>query len=128
MQRLVHISGFSIEPLPFKYLGMPIYARKIPATESRKLVEKMTCKIKQWSSKQLSYACTIVLIDSVLLAINAYWAQLFPFPKKMIKDLAGVCRAFLWKSKVDSEGPGFISWDNLCRSRAERGLGFQRYR
>ena len=91
--------------------------------EGRILVEKMTKKIKQWSSKQLSYAGRLILINSVLMAIHAYWAQIMPLPRKMLKEIANVCRSFLWKGKGDMESPGLVAWENLCQAKSKGGLG-----
>lgn len=95
VQRLMEVSGFAGGQLPFKYLGVPIYATRIPVKEGDRLVEKMTAKIKQWSVKHLSYAGRIVLINVVLMSIHAYWSQIMLLPKRIPKGIKKVCRAFL---------------------------------
>uniref|UniRef100_A0A803PBM1 Reverse transcriptase domain-containing protein n=1 Tax=Cannabis sativa TaxID=3483 RepID=A0A803PBM1_CANSA len=60
-------SGFSLQKTPFTYLGVPICARKISSKECSILAEKMTTRIRVWSSRHLSFAARTVLINSVLL-------------------------------------------------------------
>ncbi|XP_030478094.1 uncharacterized protein LOC115695144 [Cannabis sativa] len=99
VERLLKLSGFSRQNLPFTYLGIPINVRRISGKECEILIEKMTTRIRSWSSRNLSFAGRIVLINSVLMAIQAYWSQILILPKKIIKGIEAVCRAFLWKGQ-----------------------------
>uniref|UniRef100_A0A803NMR6 Reverse transcriptase zinc-binding domain-containing protein n=1 Tax=Cannabis sativa TaxID=3483 RepID=A0A803NMR6_CANSA len=56
IKRVVDISGFSRNEIPFKYLGIPICAKRISSAECRLLVENMTARIKIWGTRNLSYA------------------------------------------------------------------------
>uniref|UniRef100_A0A803PLB3 Reverse transcriptase domain-containing protein n=1 Tax=Cannabis sativa TaxID=3483 RepID=A0A803PLB3_CANSA len=67
IQRVLNMSGFTRHPAPFKYLGIPICAKRISAAECTGLVQKMTARIKVWSSRNISFAGRVVLINSVLL-------------------------------------------------------------
>ncbi|XP_062117442.1 uncharacterized protein LOC133831237 [Humulus lupulus] len=68
----------------------------------------------------------VTLINSVPISIHSYWAQIMILPKKLLKDVEAICRAFLWKGISDSHIPGLIAWENICVSRAAGGLGFRR--
>lgn len=106
---------------------MPIYAQKVPAKEGRVLVEKMTRKIKQWSTKNLSYAGRVILINALLVSIHSYWSQIMLLPKMMLNEIKKVCRAFLWKGKEAYEGPGAVAWNHLCKTKAAGGLGIRNF-
>ena len=89
------------------------------------MIEKMTEKIKQWSTKQVSYAGRLILIDSVLMLIHAYWSQIMVLPRKMTKEISRVCRAFLWSGKEESMKPGAVAWGQICKARNFGGLGIK---
>ncbi|KAM6553523.1 hypothetical protein CsatB_014285 [Cannabis sativa] len=56
IQRAVQISGFTRSSVPFKYLGIPICSKRISQAECNILVDKMTARIKIWSTRHISFA------------------------------------------------------------------------
>uniref|UniRef100_A0A803PTH7 Uncharacterized protein n=1 Tax=Cannabis sativa TaxID=3483 RepID=A0A803PTH7_CANSA len=72
LERIVAAAGFSVKEMHFTYLGVPIYTKKISRKECVVLADKMTARIKIWSSGNLSFVGRVVLINSVLMAIHAY--------------------------------------------------------
>lgn len=70
----MEVSGFQKEKIPFRYLGVPICAKKISNVQCEALVEKMTTRIRVWGSKNLSYMARVLLVNSVLLSLHSYWA------------------------------------------------------
>uniref|UniRef100_A0A803PIJ5 Reverse transcriptase zinc-binding domain-containing protein n=1 Tax=Cannabis sativa TaxID=3483 RepID=A0A803PIJ5_CANSA len=56
VRRVLDMSGFTRHHDPFKYMGVPICARKIAASDCSSLVQKMTSNIKTWSARNLSFA------------------------------------------------------------------------
>ncbi|XP_060965356.1 uncharacterized protein LOC133034315 [Cannabis sativa] len=125
VERLLTLSRFSRQNLPFTYLGIPINAKKISGSECEILIEKMTTRIRSWSSRNLSFAGRTVLINYVLLAIQAHWSQILIFPKKIIKGIEAVCRAYLWKGQAMFQGGGAIKWDMVCSPKSVGGLGIK---
>ena len=123
--RVGELSGFQLSKLPFSYLGVPITPRKMIMEEGRILTEKMDGRIKQWSSKNLSYAGRVVLINSVLMAVQNYWSQITIIPKRVLKDINNICRAFLWKANGNYDGPGAVAWESVCKPKSRGGLGFR---
>ncbi|XP_062114571.1 uncharacterized protein LOC133825675 [Humulus lupulus] len=113
VQRILEASGFRKSDVPFSYLGVPIYAKRISAKECSLLVDKMTNRIRSWSTRNISFAGRAVLINSVLLAIHSYWSQIMLLPKKLIKEIKAICRAFLWTGQQMMAGAGKISWDSI---------------
>uniref|UniRef100_A0A803Q3C3 Reverse transcriptase domain-containing protein n=1 Tax=Cannabis sativa TaxID=3483 RepID=A0A803Q3C3_CANSA len=123
--RIIDASNFKRSTLPFTYLGIPISFKKISRSECQCLLEKMTSRIRMWSTRNLSYMGRVTLINSVLLAIHTYWAQIFILPKKLLKDIEATCRSFLWKGTQEGAGPSLVAWDYVCRPKAAGGLGFR---
>ncbi|KAL2893980.1 LINE-1 retrotransposable element ORF2 protein [Bienertia sinuspersici] len=118
-------SGFRKGSLPFKYLGVPICSKRINAGQCEALVDKMTARIRMWSSRNISFAGRSQLINSVLISIHQYWAQVFVLPKSVLKEIDQICRAYLWTGQWYSSRPGYIAWNDVCREKKEGGLGFR---
>uniref|UniRef100_A0A803PG06 Reverse transcriptase zinc-binding domain-containing protein n=1 Tax=Cannabis sativa TaxID=3483 RepID=A0A803PG06_CANSA len=123
IKRVLDMTGFLRQDAPFKYLGVPICARRIAASDCVTLAQKITKRIQVWATRNLSYAGRLVLVNSVLSTIHMYWSQIMVLPKKVIKEIEGICRSFLWTGKSLMEGAGAVGWEKLCYPKKEGGLG-----
>ncbi|KAM6543686.1 hypothetical protein CsatB_008133 [Cannabis sativa] len=123
IRRVLDMSGFTKQNEPFKYLGVPICARKISASNCSSLVQKMVTRIRIWSSRHLSFAGRLVLIKSGLLSIHIYWCQIMFLLKQIIKELEAICRSFLWTGKSLMNGAGAVAWEKVCCPKKTGGLG-----
>ncbi|XP_062112043.1 uncharacterized protein LOC133823367 [Humulus lupulus] len=126
IDRVVKASGFIRASLPFRYLGIPICSKRITNAECGIILEKMVAKIKQWISRNLSYSARATLINSVLLSIHSYWAQIMVMPKNLLKDIEAICRAFLWKGVAEAHAPRVVAWSTVCTPKSAGGLGFRK--
>ncbi|XP_060182277.1 uncharacterized protein LOC132611938 [Lycium barbarum] len=95
-QTILEELGYSEGTIPFKYLGVPVAAKKLSILQCWSLVERIIAKINYWFSKIFSYASRLQLIKSVLFGGQSYWAQIFLIPKKFLKMVEAICRSFLW--------------------------------
>ncbi|XP_056688751.1 uncharacterized protein [Spinacia oleracea] len=90
------------------------------------LVDKMMARIKTWSSRNISFAGRITLINAVLLSIHSYWAQVFILPKHVLKTVEAICRAFLWQGTYFCTKPGYVALEKVCSPKKEGGLGIRK--
>ncbi|XP_021747408.1 uncharacterized protein LOC110713259 [Chenopodium quinoa] len=97
--QLQTVLGMSRGSFPFRYLGVPLSSKKLTIAQCRPLVERVTARIDCWTSRHLSYAGRLQLIKSVLFGIQAYWAQIFILPKKILREIEAKFRVFLWTGK-----------------------------
>ena len=111
--------------LSFKYLGVPLNSKRLLIANCEKLVDKMNTRIRGWQGKHCSYAARLQLVHSVLMSITTYWCQTFVLPKKVIKAVNSICRAFLWHHNSQETKPRNVNWDSLCRPKKEGGLGIK---
>ncbi|KAM6543393.1 hypothetical protein CsatB_007840 [Cannabis sativa] len=123
--RILAASQFKRSSLPFRYLGIPICSKRISHAECQILLEKMVSKIRGWSSRNLSYMGRVTLINAVLIAIHTYWAQIMILPKKLLKDIEAICRAYLWKGSQSMMGAGLVAWEHVCTPKSAGGLGLR---
>lgn len=87
------------------------------------LIDKMTSRIKTWSSRSLSYAGRVQLVNSVLIHIHSYWSTIFILPKVVLKKVIAICRNYIWDGKVHTNKVPLVAWDIVCRPKHKVGLG-----
>ncbi|XP_060960653.1 uncharacterized protein LOC133031221 [Cannabis sativa] len=119
IQRILDASGFQRGGVPFTYLGIPISPKRLSPKECSSLVEKMTQRIRAWSTRHISFTGRAVLVNSVL-------SQVMLLPKKVIKEIESICKAFLWKGQHMMIGARQIAWENVCQSKIAAGIGFKK--
>lgn len=124
VNRVVETSGFNGSSLPLKYLGVPICAKKVSTGQCGVLVDKITT-ISRFGVRNLSYTARMHLINSVLMCLHMYWAQIFVLPKGVLQDIIKICRSFLWSGKDYSQKPSNIAWEKTRSDKNSGGLGFR---
>ena len=80
LQQCLEITGYTEGSLLMKYLGFPITASKLSKLECHILVEKITGRMKQWSTRNLSFAGRAQLINIVVFGMYGFWASIFILP------------------------------------------------
>ena len=84
MNSICKLTGVTMGKLPFRYLGVSIYLKKLRTGECNKIVERMVTRIRGWESQHLSYAGRLVLIKDVLIQVQSYWMRIFLLPKNVL--------------------------------------------
>ncbi|XP_019256292.1 PREDICTED: uncharacterized protein LOC109234680 [Nicotiana attenuata] len=108
---LKSLTGYTEGSIPFKYLGVPLSAKKLNNQQCLPLMEKITERVNCWSAKMLSYSGRVQLIKSVIFGMQTYWAQIFILPKKIMKLIETICRTYLWTGTSATSRKALIVWD-----------------
>ena len=101
--------GLKESSFPLKYLGVPIVSSRLTKIECNELVEKITARIQTWSTRHISYAGRLVLINTVLFGIFNYWASIFLLPHEVTEKLTKLSRNYLWYGSVEFRHPPYVS-------------------
>ncbi|XP_059281232.1 uncharacterized protein LOC132034914 [Lycium ferocissimum] len=72
--RILAFLKYTVGELPFKYLGIPLSTKKISVSQWQPLIDKIITKISSWTSKKLSYAGRIQLVQTAIFGMQTYWA------------------------------------------------------
>ncbi|XP_019252882.1 PREDICTED: uncharacterized protein LOC109231696 [Nicotiana attenuata] len=109
--QILKFLGFLEGELPFRYLGITLATKKISLIQWQPLINKMVAKITSWTAKKLSYAGRAQLIQTVLFGIQAYWAQLFVIPSKVLNTIEAYCRSYLWSGTNTITRKALLAWE-----------------
>ncbi|XP_062114152.1 uncharacterized protein LOC133825189 [Humulus lupulus] len=110
---------------PLHYLGVPLRPTKWKHSDCEIIIQKIRTKLFSWSSKHLSYAGRLLLIQSVLFGLCNFWMNVFILPQSIIKEVDKLCRQFLWGASGTRSKLHFASWQQVCRPKAFGGLGLR---
>lgn len=109
--------------LPVRFLGVPLISKQLCINDCMPLISKITGRITSWTNLLLSFAGRVLLIKSVLCAIEAYWCNHFILPSLVHKEIQSLLTRFLWKGNINNKGGAKVAWDVVCLPRVEGGLG-----
>ena len=107
-----------------KYLGLPSLVGKNKRNSFNAIKEKLNKKLAGWKEKLLSKVGKEVLIKVVAQAILTYTMRCFKIPNSLCDEMTSMIRNFWWGQKRDERKMAWFSWDKLCNSKEEGGLGF----
>ena len=79
-----------------QYLGVPIVHGRITKETYKYIIEKMSRRLKDWSSKRLSMAGRLVLNQMVLSVIPSFTMQTAILTKATCNVIDKIQRHFLW--------------------------------
>ncbi|GAU38712.1 hypothetical protein TSUD_396400 [Trifolium subterraneum] len=116
------ITRFEEGKLPFRYLGIPMTSKKLAIHHYMGLIDKIVGRITHWSSKLLSYAGRIQLLQNVIFAMTNYWLQCLPFPRAVLHKINSICRTFFWTGSVEKSRKIPIAWTSVCQPKCHSGL------
>jgi len=108
--------------MPFRYLGVPLATKKLSIVQWQPLIDRIVAKISSWTAKKLSYAGRVQLVRTVIFGVQAYWAQIFVLPAKVMKIIQAYCRSYIWSGANVITKRALVSWDKVCTPKSAGGL------
>jgi hypothetical protein len=125
-EQIICILGFREGDLPMKYLGGPLLSSRLKVVYCMGLVDRITSKVRHWTSRTLSYVGRVQLINSILFSIQVYWASLFLLFGQVIKNVEQIMKSFVWSGSDMRTTGAKVAWDQVYLSKKEGGLGIKR--
>ena len=83
--QILDVLQFKEGTLPVRYLGLPLISGSLRLKDCQPLIDKIQGRVKSWSSRKLSFAGRLQLLQSVPYCIQRFWSSNFILPKKVIK-------------------------------------------
>lgn len=89
------------------------------------LVERIRSKMASWTSRFLSYAGRLQLLNSIISSIINFWISAYRLPISCIRELEKLYSAFLWSMPDLNTRKAKLAWQDVCQPKDEGGLGFK---
>jgi len=110
------------EPLPFKYLGLPVGSSMAKTTNWQPVIDKFNMRLSNWKAKQLSIGGRLCLCKSVLGSLSTYYFSLYKAPRKALHYLERIRRKFFWGCDNRNNKISWVAWDRILSDRKKGGL------
>ncbi|CAA7021648.1 unnamed protein product [Microthlaspi erraticum] len=108
-----------------KYLGLPEHFGRKKKDLFALIVERIQRKASSWSSRFLSEAGKMTMLQSVLSAIPTYTMSCFKLPMSLCKRIQSVLTRFWWDEQAGKRKMCWVAWRKLTKSKKDGGLGFR---
>ncbi|XP_022157473.1 uncharacterized protein LOC111024165 [Momordica charantia] len=114
--RLAAFLGFSVVSLLVRYLGVLLLSRRISHHDCKPLLERIICRVRNWSARMLSFASWLLLIRLVPQSFQVYWASVFILPARVLHDVEQILHSFLWKGHENGWSGTKVAWSEISTS------------
>ncbi|KAF5784203.1 putative RNA-directed DNA polymerase [Helianthus annuus] len=118
--------GCRAEKFPFKYLGLTVGANMNRINNWRPVYDIFERRLSLWKASLLSIGGRVTLIRSVLESLPSYFMSLYRAPVKVVEDLEGIIRKFLWGGTHGAKKLYWVAWDRVASPKKSGGLGLRK--
>ncbi|PKU67688.1 Putative ribonuclease H protein [Dendrobium catenatum] len=108
---------------PIKYLGLPMFYKKLKIRDFQPLLQKIATLLEGWKAKTLSFAGRIQFIKFTIANTLAYWIRGSIIPKSCYKLINRMCSRFTFFGNINERKLATISWKTTCCPKMNGGLG-----
>ncbi|XP_028549721.1 uncharacterized protein LOC114579423 [Dendrobium catenatum] len=109
--------------IPIKYLGLPIFYKKLKLKDFQPLLGKISKQLEGWKAKTLSLAGRIQYIKFTICNTIAYWIRGSIITKGVSKQINRLCARFTYFGSITQNKLFTVSWKNTCCPKQYGGLG-----
>ncbi|KAL3680137.1 hypothetical protein R1sor_023093 [Riccia sorocarpa] len=111
------------------YLGVPMGVKVTEEQLEVFLLKKMTKKLHHWSNRLLTWEGLCTVLKHAFMSIPNYYLMTLGLTLNGYRKLDRTCWQFLSGKNTDGifKRP-LIAWDQVCRKKAEGGLGLCTFR
>eukprot|EP00253_Pinus_taeda_P032235 PITA_32235 len=111
----------------FKYLGLPVFHKRLSIKDWQPQLEKFKSKIQAWGYRWLNAAGKLVLIKSVLSSLPLFQFAGLLAPVTILNKMEEFIRRFFWKGgKLNEKKIPLISWETITKPLLKGGLSFKK--
>ncbi|KAJ0554035.1 putative RNA-directed DNA polymerase [Helianthus annuus] len=126
VEDLAVLVGCKADKFPFKYLGLTVGANMNRIKNWRPVFDIFERRLSLWKASFLSIGGRLTLIRSVLESLPTYFLSLYKAPVKVIADLEGIIRRFLWAGSAIDKKIHWVAWDRVASPVKMGGLGLHK--
>ena len=109
--------------LPISYLGLLLGFKRNSKIAWEPILSRIRSRLAPWKRRFINKGGRSVLIKSVLSSIPTYFMSVFGIPVGVAKEIEKLQRSFFWGDGSEKRKIHAVSWDNLCKSKRNGGLG-----
>ena len=124
-EEAMRILNISKEGGTGKYMGLPEHFGRRKRDIFTSIVDRIRLKASSWSTRRLSKAGKMTMMQSVLTAIPNHSMSCFQLPVSLCKRIQSVLTRFWWDDNDEKKKMCWVSWTELTKPKAQGGLGFR---
>ena len=107
------------------YLGLPESLGGSKVQVFGFVQERFNKRVNVWTFRYFTKGGKEVIIKSVVTALPNHVMSVYRLPKATVKKLTSAVAQFWWSPGGSTKGMHWKSWDKLCLSKDNWGLGFK---
>ncbi|KAL1225298.1 putative mitochondrial protein [Cardamine amara subsp. amara] len=108
-----------------KHLGLPECFNGSKRELLAFVTDKLKARLSGWYANTLSLGGKEVLLKSVAMVLPVYAMSCFKLTKFQCEKITSGMTSFWWNTCEEKNKIHWVSWEKMCKSKSEGGLGFR---
>lgn len=113
------------DALPFKLLDLTVGGNHRRVIFWKPIISYFKDRLSLWNGRLLSIRGRVTLINYVLMNLPIHHPSLFKAHFKVIQEIISIQRKFLWSGSMEKSSMAWVSWNSVCKLKANEGLGIK---